>query len=244
MIDNLLHFPTRGAASGLGPSHAAARAEAEAIAEQLSAGVTPPDAAFDRLLPEWTQAASSQHWTPLEVAVRAAQWFDDYRIRTVVDIGSGAGKFCVAAALAGHCHFTGLEQRERLVAGARSLVRLFGVESRVHFIHGTLGAASLPAADAYYLYNPFGEHLCDARERIDDEIELGVQRHAEDLAQLGNLLDEARPGSYVMAYNGCGMRMPANYRLLCTDRELPNVLSLWRKGVPRLISERTRARVG
>lgn len=237
MSDNLIRLRTYSAASKPGSADPAARAQAEHLAEQVSAGVCPADAAFDRLLPEWTQAASAQHWTPLEVVLRAAQWFEDHRIRTVIDIGSGAGKFCVGAALAGHCHLTGLEQRERLVAGARALARLFGVESRVHFIQGSLGSVPLPAADAFYLYNPFGENLLDAGERIDHDVELSVQRHAGDLALLRELLDTARAGSYVMTYNGCGIRMPANYRLLCTDRELPNVLSLWRKGVPRLVSE-------
>jgi hypothetical protein len=244
-MSNLIPFRIQLSA-GLAPSSlaAAARSNAESIAEQLSAGAYPSDAAFDRLLPEWAQTASSQHWTPLEVVVRAVQWFDEYRIRTVIDIGSGAGKFCVAGALAGHCHFTGLEQRERLVAAGRALVRLFGVESRVHFIQGTLGSAPLPAADAYYLFNPFGENLFGDEGRIDDDVELSPQRRARDLALLGELLDTARAGSYVMTYNGCGMQMPANYRLLCTDRELPNVLSLWRKGVPRLVSGGTPARVG
>jgi hypothetical protein len=219
------------------------RANADSIAEQLSAGAYPPDATFDRLLPGWAQTASAQHWTPLEVVMRAVQWLDEYRIRTIIDIGSGAGKFCVAAALASHCHFTGLEQRQRLVAAARALVRLFGVESRVHFIQGTLGSAPLPAADAYYLYNPFGENLLDDEDRIDNDIELSPQRRAVDLALLAELLTAARAGSYVITYNGCGMPMPANYRLLCTDRELPNVLSLWRKGVPRLVSGGTPARV-
>jgi len=45
-------------------------------------------------------------------------------IRAVVDIGAGAGKFCVAGALFGKCRFIGLEQYSSLVTSARALVDL------------------------------------------------------------------------------------------------------------------------
>src|SRR5882724_10120638 len=79
--------------SVIGPS--AAR-----VAEALRAGYCPADRAFDRFLPPRSRQLSSQYWTPLSVATRAAGWFEDLGIRTVVDIGSGAGKFCVAVGLA------------------------------------------------------------------------------------------------------------------------------------------------
>jgi hypothetical protein len=50
-----------------------------------------------------------------------------------------------------------LEHRPHLVAAARELARAFGVDDRVTFVHGALDPATLPAADVYYLFNPFGE---------------------------------------------------------------------------------------
>src|SRR5688572_31833715 len=85
------------------------------VARALRAGRCPMDCAFDRFLPADLRRVSDEHWTPLVAALRAAQWLDEAGVRTVVDIGSGAGKFCVAAALAGHCRFKGLEHRRRLV---------------------------------------------------------------------------------------------------------------------------------
>jgi hypothetical protein len=233
MTNKLVPFPHQFRASGDSQPDARAALSADQIGEQLSAGVCPDDAAFDQFIPEAIRAASNHHWTPLAVALRAAEWFGEYRVRTVVDIGSGAGKFCVAAALAGHCHFTGLEQRERLVTGARLLTRTFNVESRVHFIHGVLGFTRLPVADAYYLYNPFLENRMQREDRIDDDVELGLERRARDLLILREFLSSVRAGTYVMTYNGIDAKLPASYRLVCTDRELPNVLCLWRKAVPR-----------
>jgi SAM-dependent methyltransferase len=199
------------------------------------AGSTTSDAAFDRCLDERLQALSAQHWTPFAVATRAAEWLEAARVRTVLDIGSGVGKFCVAAALSSRCHFTGLEQRLPLVACARSLARTFGVDDRTYFIHGALGSARLPAVDAYYLYNPFEENILGGEERIDDHVALSADRHARDLRLLGALLARAPGGTYVLTYNGCGGALPGAYRKVRIARDLPNELCLWRKAPSRLV---------
>ncbi|MEO8184428.1 MAG: hypothetical protein ABI895_36935, partial [Deltaproteobacteria bacterium] len=144
MTNKILHFP----ASGLRhcPTRTTPALAPEQIADALGSGMCPMDSSFDQFLSDPMRALSSQYWTPLAVAARAAEWFAERNIRTVVDIGSGAGKFCIGAALAGHCYFTGLEHRERLVTAARALARTFKVESRVHFLRGALGATRLPSA--------------------------------------------------------------------------------------------------
>ena len=232
MTDKLLHFPPPPCAgSDSGPL------SARQIARSLGEGLCPPDSAFDQYLPAEARESSSQHWTPLFVAARAAAWLDEFNIRTVLDVGSGAGKFCVAAALVGHCHFTGLEHRERLVMCGRSLARTFDVEKRVHFIQGVLGAVRLPAVDAYYFYNPFEENVT-LRTRIDADVELSSGRYERDLEAVRQLLSAARSGTYVLTYNGLGGRLPAAYQTVRIDRELPNVLRLWRKAAPRIVASR------
>ncbi len=204
----------------------------EQIAEALRTGRCPEDATFDHFLDDPLRELSAQYWTPLEVAVRAAQWLEECNVRTVVDIGSGAGKFCVAAALAGHCHFTGLEHRERLVSCARGLARMFKVENRVYFIQGAFGSTNIPAADAYYLYNPFEENVMRETERIDKSVELSDERQTRDLMALRRLLLGARVGTYVLTYNGFGARLPPAYSEVRVDRELPNALRMWKKMSP------------
>lgn len=161
--------------------------------------------------------------------MRAAEWLGELDVRTVVDIGSGAGKFCVAAALSGRCHFTGLEQRPRLVEAARALARLFQVDERTSFVEGVLGETQLPVADAYYLYNPFDENLLGEGEQIDTEVEHSTERFARDVAHVKQLLGSARVGTYVITYNGYGGLLPPAYHEVRVDRELPNVLRLCRK---------------
>src|SRR4051812_18571180 len=106
MTDKLLYFPMLRSAlqRATSPAPTTAGMNPAQVAEALGAGMRLTDASFDQFLFDPLRALSSQHWTPLAVAARAAEWFEQRNIRTVVDIGSGAGKFCVAAALAGHCH--------------------------------------------------------------------------------------------------------------------------------------------
>jgi SAM-dependent methyltransferase len=203
------------------------------VARALRSGTCPVDRLFDRFLPFELRTVSSQYWTPLEAAARAAEWIAELGIRSVLDIGSGPGKFCVAAALAGDARFIGLEQRERLVGAARDLARLFKVEERVRFIHGALGRTALPDAEAFYLFNPFEENLFCAEDCLDQEVELGDARYFQDIALVDGLLREAREGTYLLTYNGFGGQVPECYREVLVDRELPNVLRLWRKAKRR-----------
>ena len=205
----------------------------DGIAEALGARV-PSDAAFDLHMPPDIRAVSGTYWTPLLVAVRAIEWLEPLGVTSLVDIGSGAGKFCVAAALAGRIAITGIEHRPRLVLAARALARTFGVEDRVSFVEDEIGEGPVPSADAYYLYNPFGENLYRCGEQLDDDVELSDDRFARDVSATRELFRSAPLGTYVLTYNGFGGRLPMNYHEVRVDRTLPNMLRLWRKtGVER-----------
>jgi SAM-dependent methyltransferase len=166
----------------------ALRHAAQHVAEALRTGSCSADRVFDRLLPDGLRVVSGKYWTPLVVAKRAAEWFDDVGVRTVVDIGSGAGKFCVVAALVGDCRFTGLEQRPSLVASARALARLFDLQDRVSFVEGALGVVAAPSAQAYYLYNPFGQYCFGSARYADAGVEFNDARFAHDVAAAEHLL--------------------------------------------------------
>ena len=193
--------------------------------------VCPPNRVFDRFLPADLEAVSYQYWTPLVTAIRAAEWLDELNIRRVFDVGSGAGKFCVAAALAGRAHFVGIEQRARLVTAARELARTFDVADRVEFVHGNFDERFAPDADAYYFYNSFGENLFDADNCLDADVELSEDRYLADIAAAERLLRDAPIGTYLLTYNGFGGEVPESYSEVRVDRELPCVLCLWKKTI-------------
>lgn len=201
----------------------------QALAELLRGDAWPEDHVFDQFLPDELRAVSERYWTPLAVIRRATEWLDELDVRTVLDIGSGAGKFCVAAALGGRSELTGVEQRPRLVEAARTLARTFGVSDRACFIEGTFGALPLPRVEAYYLYNPFDEAAFHAEGRLDHDVDLSRGRRERDIAAVQELLLDADAGTYILTYSGFGGNLPPGYRELRVDRGLPQVLRLSRK---------------
>lgn len=163
---------------------------------------------FDRLLPVQLRSAANRFWTPLEVVQRCVAWFQELGIRSVVDVGSGVGKFCVVGALTSTCSFIGIEQRPRLATVARNLALLFKVDHRVSVIDGLFGEVPLPTVDCYYFFNPFEENLFPVEEALDDQVELSADRFRRDLRAFRALVAASPLGTYFLSYNGIGGRLP------------------------------------
>lgn len=199
------------------------------VINALGRGERFDDAVFDRFLSDTARGVSGQFWSPLIVALRVASWASQLRLEHIVDIGSGAGKLCVAAALACRSRFTGLEQRPALVLAARELADVFGVDDRVAFIERRLVRGGVPEADAYYLFNPFEENLHGPSDHIDETVALGLDRYDHDVAVIEELLVAARPGACVILYNGFGGQIPGNYTRLRSGDDPLRPLELWRK---------------
>lgn len=157
---------------------------------------------------------------------RVADWLRQTQVQSVVDIGSGAGKFCVAASLLTSCRFIGLEQRASLVDMARALATLFDVADRVTFLTGDFGALPTTVADAYYLYNPFGEYDFDSNQYAELDVPFNDQTLARDLFAVTHLLSLAPAGTLVITYNGFGGALPRSYEQIAVDVRFPCALRL------------------
>jgi hypothetical protein len=203
------------------------------VADALRGGDCDSDRDFDRFLPSRLRVVSARYWTPLRVAARAATWLDELNIRSLVDVGSGAGKFCVAAALMSRCSFLGVEHRGNLVATARKLAEVFGVEARVSFIEETFGDAPLPGAECYYFYNPFLEAMLEPDDWLDDHVEHTECRYDRELLAVEHWLSQVPVGTYALTYNGLGTELPPTFSELRTDQSFPCNLRLYRKTIDR-----------
>jgi hypothetical protein len=206
------------------------------VAESIKVGYVPKDNVIDRYLPVFFRYVSSQYWTPIKVALRASQWLREVKVKTVLDVGSGPGKFCVVGALATECSFVGIEQRERLHLVARDLARRFGVEGQVRFIHGTFGVTPLENFDAYYFYNPFGENTFSPSDWLDRNVELSIERYEREVALAEQMMQRFPVGTYVICYNGFGGTMPENYKVVRSDLSASSLLQMWKKTAPVLQS--------
>lgn len=161
--------------------------------------------------------------------MRACRWLSACGVQAVLDVGAGAGKFCVVGALSTRMHFTGIEQRRHLVTAACSLADLYRASPRATFVEGTLDALDLTAFDALYFYNPFGENIYAESDRLDDTVELSRARFERDTALVTRSLEGMAIGALVLTYNGCGAQIPDTFDLLRSRPAPTNLLRLWRK---------------
>jgi len=187
------------------------------------------DFEFDRVYSEELQRVSAFFWTPVSVAVRAAELLVQGPSTRVLDVGSGAGKFCLVGAAATGASFTGVEHRERFVRAASASARALGLES-VSFIHDNFDRVDVSAFDALYFFNPFEENIWYPHDQIDHSVELSEDRYLTDIARAERLLHRARAGTRVATYHGFGGVMPSSYRLELEERRHSGVLALWVKG--------------
>jgi SAM-dependent methyltransferase len=182
---------------------------------------------FDRFLPARYRLRFAHFWTPLCVAARVAEWLDELELDSVVDVGSGVGKFCIAAALASRSSFVGLEQRPELLRIAGGIAEALNLESRVTFSLGVLGETPVPSASCYYFFNPFGESLLEYP--LDHNVEVSASRTLSDIFAAEQLLREAPGGTHVVTYNGFGGTLPNGYEVLRRASEFRCPLLLARK---------------
>jgi hypothetical protein len=219
-------------------SHRSRRRAARLVAAAVRAGRFSANEAFDRFLPQELREVSDRYWTPLSVVRQVAIWLREAQVRTVVDIGSGAGKFCVAGALLTRCRFVGLEQRASFVAAARDLAETFDVDDRVTFVHGVCGVATMPVGDAYYLFNPFGAYSVNSPRFAEPGVSFTRETYAADVAAVTELLSGAPLGTTVITLNGFGGKLPPTYVQIEIGVGRSGMLRLWKK--QRLTSRRGR----
>ncbi len=217
---------------GPGPARTtAAEIELRGIGRALRRGILVGDREFDAVFPTAIRCVSQVHWTPVAVAVRATRLLVTRPGATILDIGAGVGKFCIVAAATAGVHVLGIEQRGNLVDIARVAASKVGVE--VDFAHGTLEHTDASTVDGVYLFNPFAENLCSPRDRLDANVELGLDRFWRDVATTERFLHAARPGTRVVTYCGFGGSMPENY-VLAHREQRSSILELWIKGEDRV----------
>ena len=184
------------------------------------------DLAFDERLPAPLRIKSAMHFTPVDVGQRAARLLAPNRgAARVLDVGAGAGKFCLAAARARPASvFVGVELRCDLVQLACRLARELRIDN-VEFVHGDAFDLDWSQFDAFYMFNPFAEQMFESGFVIDRAIELTPDKYATYVAAAVDHLSDTRIGTRVVTYHGFGADPPAGFQLVTGSFEL----ELWIK---------------
>jgi len=183
------------------------------------------DAAFDALYPDAVRRLSIVHWTPVAVALRAAELLAPVAGMRVLDVGAGAGKLCCLGAVVRAGAWHGIERDPSLVAAAHGIAHCLEVASCTGFQGGDALAADWNGYDSLYLYNPFeSQRFGGGFARA-----AGAAGFAEQVAATEARLADLVPGTRVVTFHGFGGEMPPGFALAELEEIEGGELALWIK---------------
>lgn len=185
---------------------------------RLAAGEAVTDQEVDAQLPHWAEELSRVHWTPVAVARCAAAFLTERRRENthILDVGSGAGKFCVVAAASTGARCTGIERNARLADVARAFAVSAGVDG-VEVLQAEMDGVDWTPFHAIYFYNPFVELFISDGIREQDE-RSGWPTYVHYVRTALAKLYLMPEGTRVATYHGIGATMPPGYKFVGGER--------------------------
>jgi len=144
----------------------------------------------------------------------------------ILDIGSGVGKFCLAAAYYNpKAFYYGVEQRKSLVYNAETARQILHLEN-VSFIRGNFTQLDFRNYDHFYFYNAFYENLAGT-DKIDDSIDYSGELYNYYNRYLYKQLEQKPGGTRLATFHSLEDEIPKSYRLV--GSEFDNLLKCWIK---------------
>jgi hypothetical protein len=205
-------------------------AQDQVVSQRLRNKQRVGDDEFDLVYPPEIRRVSATFWAPVEVALTGAEWLEAAGCRALLDVGAGAGKFCIVASLVLGQRVTGIEQRDYLTSIGIAAAAHYGAQ--VDYVHGTIETIDVSRFDAFYLFNSFGENFYAPDEQLDAQVELSALRRMHDVTIVQHWLDNAPAQLRLLTYHGFGGRIPSNYALLREEQKGDGYLRLWQKTQP------------
>ena len=183
------------------------------------------DKEFDKIYPEEIRKHSYIHWTPIEVAQQAIQWLDLDAGDTVIDIGAGAGKFCLIGAQLSQARFIGVELRESLCKVFNSTANDLGL-TNVSVKNTDVKSFDLQRYNRFYFYNPFCEYIA-TEQKIDDTIQFSQDAFEGYQDYVIEQLSNTAVGTKIVTYCADAFLLPESFKL--SEMYFEGKLLLWEK---------------
>jgi len=184
------------------------------------------DLKFNQVYPTAVRLLAQRHWTPLAVARKAADFLAADNHVKVLDIGSGVGKFCLAAAhYKPNAFFYGIEQRKKMIQYSEVAKEMLQLEN-VFFINGNFTQIDFRKYDHFYFYNSFYENLAGT-EKIDDSIDYSLELFNYYNWYLYKQLEQKPPGTRIATFHSLEYEMPPGYYTVSV--EMDGMLKFWTK---------------
>jgi SAM-dependent methyltransferase len=182
------------------------------VFELLRLNIHVTDEKFNTIYPTNIRRLSEKHWTPVSVAKSASEFLVSNPGTRVLDIGSGAGKFCMVGAVNTKGHFTGVEQRAELVDLTQSLTRKYSLQN-IEFVQANITSIDFRKYNAFYFYNSFYENI-DLGNKIDDSILLNTSFYKAYTKYTLEQLAIVQPGTRLATYWASDKFIPPGFILI------------------------------
>ncbi|MBO9701961.1 MAG: class I SAM-dependent methyltransferase [Sporocytophaga sp.] len=183
------------------------------------------DEEFDKIYPLEIQAKSQKHWTPINVAKKAAEFLVTKPNIKILDIGSGVGKFCIVGAQTSSGVFYGVEQRKDLVDLSQKIIEEYNI-SNINIIHANITSIDFSKFDAFYFFNSFYENI-EVDCKIDDRIKLSIQKYVQYKNYLQTQFSKMPLGTRIATYSGFDTEIPSCFTLIKAENNFS--LKYWLK---------------
>ena len=193
--------------------------------DKITSNLRVTDKEFDLIYTSDIHKASEIHFTPVDVSIAAARYLADVTGTRVLDVGSGAGKFCIIGASCTPGFFTGVEMRQSFNKAASDISEMYGL-TNVEFLQANITAIIFTDYDAFYIFNPFQENI-SISDRINDEIPLNKAYYSEYSLYVRNQLDTMPAGTRLVTYFSNCKEIPQSYHLQGSD--FSGKLKFWKK---------------
>lgn len=192
---------------------------------RLKSGLMVNDDEFDKIYTSRLKKVSEFHFTPVDVAQMAAKFLVREPGTRVLDIGSGAGKFCMVGASCTPGLFTGVEQRKYLFQYAEQLVENHQL-TNTSFIHSNITDIEFSHYDAIYFFNAFQENLFQ-NDPIDHSVTLEKALYNVYSQYMKEQLSQMPTGTRLATYFSFTDEIPSCYTL--HSAHFDRKLKFWEK---------------
>lgn len=184
------------------------------------------DDQLNEIYPLSIQSKAYRHWTPLNVARKASQFLAAENNVRILDIGSGVGKFCLAAAFyKPKAFYCGVEQRESLIYCSNVVKQRLHLKN-VSFIHANFTQIDFRNYDHFYFFNAFYENLAGT-DKIDNSIDYSKELYHYYNRYLYKQLEQKPAGTRLATYHSLEDEVPGGYHIV--GSEMDNLLKFWIK---------------
>lgn len=184
-----------------------------------------PDSEFNSIYPDKIKQAAAKHFSPVEVSKIASNYLADKKGVRILDIGAGAGKFCMIGSAYTEGYFVGVEQRRSLHNLSKQIADQYNL-TNIEFINSNIQDINFKEFDAFYFFNSFYENIAQSEE-LTDEIELRISLYNRYSSYVKGQLDKMPKGTKLVTYFSSVSVTPESYYLIAYAFD--NKLKMWEK---------------